>query len=151
PKFISLFAVWAAQSASFSPPARRVTHRKPPPFSRVRPPMSSSPIQLTTPITSEKPSPRWAPKPSSRTILLAPASTRSTVISTLNVISLNAASAGLNSFAGLPPASKRQRKTTSPSSPSQQPCYGSGKCPHDLERDDFFVEHDLFRKPAPTF
>src|SRR5271169_4399240 len=86
-----------------------------------------------TPITCARPSPPKGGSPSSPTIRRAQSNIRSTSIFTPNAISSNAASRNSSSFAALRPASKRQPETSSPSSLSQPPSSGCGKCPQGLE------------------
>src|SRR5262245_23927455 len=88
--------------------------------------------------TSAKPLPKNAPEPSFRTIPRARSNILSTLTSTLNDISSNAASASSSSSDAWQHATRRRRRIISPSSSSPQPCYGSAKCPQDLKR-----QHDL--------
>src|SRR5262245_41347316 len=85
--------------------------------------------------TSAKPLPKNAPEPSFRTIPRARSNILSTLTSTLNDISSNAASASSSSSDAWQHATRRRRRIISPSSSSPQPCYGSAKCPQDLEHD----------------
>src|SRR5262245_63459767 len=85
------------------------------------------------PTTSAKPLPKNGPKPSFRTIPRAPSNILSTLTSTLNDISSNAASASSSSSDAWQHATRRRRRIISPSSSSPQPCCGSAKCPQDLE------------------
>src|SRR5215475_14475448 len=84
------------------------------------------------PTTSAKPLPKNGPEPSFRTIPRARSNILSTLTSTLNDISSNAASASSSSSDAWQHATRRRRRIISPSSSSPPPCYGSAKCPQDL-------------------
>src|SRR2546426_6735238 len=111
-----------------------------------------------TPITCAKPSPLRGRSPSSPTTRHVRSNIRSTNISMPSAILSNAASPSSSNSAASPPVSKRPLEITLPSSLSQPSSYGCDKCPHYLECDDEtssrsirLLEHDLFRKPVPTF